>query len=277
MKDTFNDRDKTLRLLAAVVKATVYEQCNEDSEMDKALASVMEVVMQSIGERNIETVFAHSESPIETIFLNSVIFGFLRNDPLRLLVYPPVGDFDRHTEVVRESCNGFVGWIAGYIERTGDTSLVSLEEYMEGMVQSGSMPETAYADGIEMLGGTLLDFFNAFHLVLQPSMSIGNKKIRPDMVIWIPSDPKIKIVIECDGFKYHSNQGTFTTDRSRDRALITKGYKVFRFSGKEICDDPLKSGKELVEYLDEISFEKKPTIQDSALHRFEQMSTEIPN
>jgi hypothetical protein len=277
MKNVFMDREKTFAVFREVVRLTVEEDCEVGTEEGRLIAQIMTMMMETLGKRNIETVFTHSESPIETIFLNSVIMGLLRNDVSRVLIFPPVPDLEMHMKNVRETCSDFIGWMAGYIERTGDATLRNLEDYMKAMVDDGMMPEDAYAHGIEMLGGRLLDFFNSFHLVLQPSTRIGGKTIRPDMAVWMPSDENVRILIECDGFKYHSNQRTFASDRSRDRALMRQGFKVLRFAGAEICDDPLKAGKELVEYLYSFPVQKQPKLCDLAIQLFDRRSKETIN
>ena len=45
------------------------------------------------------------------------------------------------------------------------------------------------------------------------------------------------IVIETDGFAYHSDRVAFQNDRRRDRELQQRGYVVFRFTRDEIMAD----------------------------------------
>lgn len=80
----------------------------------------------------------------------------------------------------------------------------------------------------------LLDLSSAFHLSLQPKMKhieIAGHTIRPDLPFWSPSRPDFRIVVECDGFDYHSDRDAFTRDRQRDRTLRQSGFEVVRFSG----------------------------------------------
>ncbi len=42
------------------------------------------------------------------------------------------------------------------------------------------------------------------------------------------------IIIECDGKDFHDTDKTFQRDRERERYLTTKGFYIFRYSGKEI-------------------------------------------
>lgn len=47
-----------------------------------------------------------------------------------------------------------------------------------------------------------------------------------------------KIIIECDGYDYHKTREQLNIDCKRERYLILSGYKVIRFSGSEINNDP---------------------------------------
>jgi very-short-patch-repair endonuclease len=80
-------------------------------------------------------------------------------------------------------------------------------------------------------------------------MRVEGKSVRPDMLIWVPSDESVRIIVECDGFQYHSNKAVFIHDRKRDRVLKSNGYEVLRYSGTEIFTDPVATSADLAEYL----------------------------
>ena len=42
------------------------------------------------------------------------------------------------------------------------------------------------------------------------------------------------VVVECDGFAYHSGRREFQEDRRRDRELLARGYVVLRFTWDEV-------------------------------------------
>ncbi len=67
-------------------------------------------------------------------------------------------------------------------------------------------------------------------------------------IFWIPSNPKIKVIVVCDTFDYHSDKDTFISDRKRDRELQTKWYLVFRFSGSVIYNDPITASLNLLNF-----------------------------
>lgn len=49
---------------------------------------------------------------------------------------------------------------------------------------------------------------------------------------------KEKIAIECDGKAYHSTKQQLANDRRKDRYLRNEGWRVLRFSGSQIYNDP---------------------------------------
>jgi very-short-patch-repair endonuclease len=49
--------------------------------------------------------------------------------------------------------------------------------------------------------------------------------------------PAEKIGVEVDGYAYHSDPAVFTQDRKRQRELETEGWRLIRFSGKEVRAD----------------------------------------
>lgn len=46
--------------------------------------------------------------------------------------------------------------------------------------------------------------------------------------------PPTKVAVELDGYEYHKDRDTFTSDRQRDRALQRDGWRVLHFSGREV-------------------------------------------
>tara|TARA_R110000868_G_scaffold267791_1_gene527071 strand:- start:232 stop:480 length:249 start_codon:yes stop_codon:yes gene_type:complete len=75
--------------------------------------------------------------------------------------------------------------------------------------------------------------WDTYHITLQAgflTLKLDNKSTRVDLLIWKASDEKLKLIVECDGFKFHN-----TKEKSvRDRLYKSKGYQVIIFSGTEI-------------------------------------------
>jgi very-short-patch-repair endonuclease len=58
------------------------------------------------------------------------------------------------------------------------------------------------------------------------------------------------VVVECDGHEFHERTAEQAEhDRARDRAMTAAGYRVFRFTGREIQRDARRCANEVLAYL----------------------------
>lgn len=46
------------------------------------------------------------------------------------------------------------------------------------------------------------------------------------------------VIVECDGFAYHSGRHEYRQDRWRDRELVSRGFVVLRFTFEDVVRDP---------------------------------------
>lgn len=61
-----------------------------------------------------------------------------------------------------------------------------------------------------------------------------------------------EVIVECDSQQFHERtEAERRYEKARDRFFQVKGYKVFRFTGKEILEDPFKVACEVVGFLTE--------------------------
>lgn len=57
-------------------------------------------------------------------------------------------------------------------------------------------------------------------------------------------------IVECDGHDFHDgNRVAAKRDKARDRAIAKMGIFVFRFTGSEIWNDPLKCASEVYQHV----------------------------
>ena len=47
-----------------------------------------------------------------------------------------------------------------------------------------------------------------------------------------------RLVVETDGFRYHRTRTAFERDRLRDQHLAVAGYRILRFTHRQIDEDP---------------------------------------
>ncbi|HMJ36154.1 MAG TPA: type IV toxin-antitoxin system AbiEi family antitoxin domain-containing protein [Baekduia sp.] len=50
--------------------------------------------------------------------------------------------------------------------------------------------------------------------------------------------PSHRLIVEVDGWAYHRTRAAFDDDRARDRALLRAGWRVARFSDRQVARDP---------------------------------------
>ena len=67
---------------------------------------------------------------------------------------------------------------------------------------------------------------------------------------WHRGEPRWRrLVVECDGHDFHERtKEQAAKDRSRDRALNSEGYDVFRFTGSELWRDPWGCAEQVYEW-----------------------------
>jgi very-short-patch-repair endonuclease len=52
--------------------------------------------------------------------------------------------------------------------------------------------------------------------------------------------PQFRLIVETDGYQYHGHRYAFERDRRRDQAHIGAGYRVIRFTWRQLEDEPLR-------------------------------------
>lgn len=205
---------------------------------------------------NVDIIFKYSESPIEQIFLNSLLTHFLPPSAnnyldatlsfLPLFTHPMTNtnkQLEEITEAYEESveiCN------RGDINETIDNLNGLFNKQVIDLKLLKSFQDFLFQHQSNNFR------YKTYHFTMQsvfPDLKVDGKPIRTDILIWKPNDKNFKLIVECDGFQFHSGKKSFTNDRKRDRLLQTKGFDVFRFSGSEIYHEPFKASLELFNYL----------------------------
>ena len=65
--------------------------------------------------------------------------------------------------------------------------------------------------------------------------------------------PNQRLAIELDGYQYHSDPGTFASDRVRQNALITAGYRLLRYTARDLRSTPSRVAAEVAGFLTDLS------------------------
>jgi hypothetical protein len=51
--------------------------------------------------------------------------------------------------------------------------------------------------------------------------------------------PELRLVAETDGFEHHGTRAAFERDRAKDAVLIATGWRVVRFTERQVRDEPV--------------------------------------
>jgi hypothetical protein len=246
------NREQFQQLTTFFIKKAIAE--HGQAHRDDSFAWYLETGLNIITTESIDNVFRATRSPIETIFINSLLLNFIKADPLNLVVTAPCRDVSTMIHMFRTTHRNFTSFLKSYAGKFGDLSAV--ESFLDSLVLKGRIhPSERDHFSKHLVYYHYLGLSNRFHLTPQagfPRIKLNGKSIRVDMMFWVPDIKALKIVVECDGFAFHSNKKTFTTDRQRDRALRAAGYDVLRFSGSEIHRDPITASSELFKELSDL-------------------------
>jgi very-short-patch-repair endonuclease len=50
--------------------------------------------------------------------------------------------------------------------------------------------------------------------------------------------PEQRLIVEVDGYAFHSTRAAFERDRARDAELIAAGYRVIRVTWRQLVEEP---------------------------------------
>lgn len=102
------------------------------------------------------------------------------------------------------------------------------------------------ADPIEVNGEMFMEGID-----IQPQVAI--EKYRVDFLLHnfrIKKERTKRLVVECDSQQFHERtEPERRYEKERDRFLQSSGYHVFRFTGKEIKNEPFRVAGESLAYL----------------------------
>lgn len=89
----------------------------------------------------------------------------------------------------------------------------------------------------------LIDELGASDVVAQLPVTCGEKNYRLDFAV-----THARIAVEVDGHDFHERtKEQAARDKSRDRALQAEGWRVLRFTGSEVWNDPRRCAKEVAQ------------------------------
>lgn len=210
------------------------------------LIGIMGALITASMTRVNDTVSAHSESPIETLFLQTLgLLSIGRYSPQFIYFDGPVANIIEHIADEVSGLARFEEFYASFGEAGPTMDDIQAMDISDNEKTHLSHRLILYAISHKEQGG--------YHLNLQAGfpdeINVDGRGIRVDMAFWSIRRPDLRLVVECDGFKHHKTRDSFIRDRRRDRVLRANGWDVVRFSGPEIHSNPIAAAEELLTYL----------------------------
>ena len=201
---------------------------------------------------NLSIVFKYAKFPIEKIFLNQLILDAIANRLPRIIFTLPspsattmMEGYRNYQKTVDQIWEKFLEGI-GEKDPDAETERVFLEWIRKLNISQQAKDNIIF----QYTEGSVL--FDYLHLTIQSTIDdliYHGKAVCPDILIWVPKEPKIKLIVDCDGFIYHSNTYRNSNDGEKDKFLSSNGFRVIRYSCGEIINDPMKTAGELRRYL----------------------------
>jgi len=247
LRELLRDKDSTRQIAYDII-----EKMSKESTNDKLTKEMFIMWSKFIVDKNINEIHTNSKSPIETIFLSSVLFSGLLYDT-RMFVFTP-----RNTSFI-QSLKKFNAMKSGmnklrkeYQKIHPNKALSEIDIDLLKIINNNCDKGFASMFEIHQVLYEIYGLKNSFHFTLQTfleNITNNGKRIKPDITIWVPENKKFKLIVECDGFKFHSNKTAFTIDRQKDRVLQRSGFQIHRYSGAEIYHNPVETAFDLCNYL----------------------------
>jgi very-short-patch-repair endonuclease len=112
--------------------------------------------------------------------------------------------------------------------------------------------ETIFNFAFDIYHYCILDNHAVYDMSRQEPIEIDGKTYIVDFLIEQDSveDIDYKLVVECDGYEYHSTKEQIQKDNDRDIALKTAGYDVVRFTGSQIFNTPMQCAAKVLNLLE---------------------------
>lgn len=254
LRDKLENSNDFKLVLNYFIKKSINEQHKESNESDGIpYSQFFTSYLENSSKINAEIIAKTCESPIERIFMNSLILLFIKNRFINLKITESFQNAELEISNFRTIHKNILNIIEDYKNKTGDFEMTYFKSAIGKRIEAGVYMKEDY-ELFEYHRLIVENFvWDSYHITLQagfPEFKIDNKSTRADLLIWKPSDKNFKLIVECDGFKYHNSKEAFTRDRKRDRLYKSKGYQVIRFSGTEIWKDPVSVSSELYDFIE---------------------------
>ncbi len=236
------------KVIASFCEHAIRELATSNTLGDDFLVYFTEVVRQRSADAG-AIIHRYSESPIERVFLTSLVLLFLKSDPLAFRFTPPCGDAPRQIRDAKKDHLRVLEWVKAFKSNPPGTDFAA---WLDELEKAADLPIPNREDLKTEAILALVGFFKAYHFTPQagfPPASPSGRRSRVDLLVWYPEHPGPGLIVECDGYAFHYTKAAFLSDRQRDRRLLRQGYQVVRYAGTEIANRPAETASDLYDHL----------------------------
>jgi len=172
----------------------------------------MSELYKGVWRNNVRMIFDYAESPIATTFLNAFnIFSVLTRFS-QLVFTEPYASISQAMKAYREGYGSFLAAQQDYIQKGGRQ-----RDFIQSLDGTDMTKEKKDFYKFSLMVTSYL--YEVFHISIRSTFEelvIQDECIRPDIFIWMPAKPQLKLIVECDDFNLHSDKKTFSNERARD-------------------------------------------------------------
>lgn len=108
-------------------------------------------------------------------------------------------------------------------------------------------PRLKISEPVETPSGTYID-----GVFIRPQKRVDKYRVdflvSYDNPLWGGKTLSNKVLVECDSQEFHDrNEKERRYEKARDRVIQKKGYRIFRYTGREIIDQPFVVATEILD------------------------------
>ena len=86
--------------------------------------------------------------------------------------------------------------------------------------------------------------------LIYPQVKFGAYRVDFSCFYLVGSKSVKRVVIECDGHEFHERtKDQASRDKARERALVSAGCRIMRFTGSDVFSDPIRCADEVLQYI----------------------------
>lgn len=237
-EETLLDKSKMLTTIERIVEglltssvgeedllSALFDEWDESGYSGEKEGDVFSLVTKNKLHYDIEVLFESTTTKEERSFLSLLIIQLALTNPHLIYFYYTNNTIDQDRISLINSLEIIRGLWNDYAASIGNGNFSA---FVKHVLEDPACTEDMKESFLFLTPSILFDTFHAYHLTIKPKIEgsqVYNQDARPSILIWIPSNPEFKLVVEfwSDFFElYLSGESG-----ERDKLLQSEGYRTF--------------------------------------------------